>query len=178
MEENGKMDEENGEIESLEDSENLEFYHPNSLPDFLHKINHYFHSLFSSPPPENLHFQAIPDPNAIVFLFVEKHGGYLINDQMEYNIITCPVTNLIRLKVAPNGSCSWGHNADTAKHYKMLYESFDNINVANECNILTILQGIAENNKMEPAVNEDLFKLSNTKIGAFEKNMPKCSQKQ
>ena len=110
------------------------------------------------------HFTAPPKPNQIVYLFILRHGGYKINPNLTYNIVECPVSNLIRLQYAPYGACAFYNNIDARKIYFDLCRtilphalaSFDDLSTLKE-NILRTTSIIANTNKESPIATTDYY---------------------
>jgi hypothetical protein len=75
----------------------------------------------------NLHkFTEPPTDTSIAVVFITKHGGYeVFNDSVKKRLtiesFPCPVKNLIRLQLAPHGTCSWATPSTNFRDFSNIY---------------------------------------------------------
>jgi hypothetical protein len=103
------------------------------------------------------------------FIFISKHGTYELEDSLEFDIISCPIANLIRFQYSPIGTCSFGSFKTDIPTYFHLYNEFKNPNT----NIIQTLENIGEQNKCSNYITQDYVEIHKTGLDPFEKKICK-----
>jgi hypothetical protein len=79
-------------------------------------------------------FSQLPTNTSIAVVFITKHGGYDVEKDKKTNRFTietvpCPVKNLIRLQLAPHGTCSWANPESNFRDFSYIYCKLTNASI-------------------------------------------------
>ncbi len=114
----------------------------------------------------------IPKQPEIAILFMNNHGKYNIDENLEYDIIKCPVNKLIRYQYSPYGTCALVSHETFLSNYVNVHNALISptsdmadgyTSIKNETKIVQKLRLLGEELKRGEHIAKDFYKINNLK---------------